>query len=159
MKNFIFALGAMSFLLSASCKKSSSSSATANGWKLGATSYTTKFSSASAATKQLIAMDAIPSGSNPAVNDCIVTFSALPASGGTFKIVSAVSGLALGANEITVAGGTYNPGATYLSTGNDGVSATVTVSGGKITVTVPAVWVKKAGGADSLQLSGTLVQQ
>ena len=157
MRLFILGLSAAALLLSASCKKSKSSSGPANSWKLGSVSYTTKYSTASAVAKQLIAMDAIPSGTNPSVNTCQVTFSALPTSGGTYKIVT-LSAATLATNEVIVYGSTYSPGATYVSTGNDGVSATITVSGGKITASIPPVWVKKTGGTDSMQLSGTIIE-
>jgi hypothetical protein len=46
----------------------------------------------------------------------------------------------------------------YLSTGNDGVKASVTVSGGMISVTLPDTWLKKIDGSDSFKVSARLTQ-
>jgi len=164
MKNVLLVLATAIVVLPSCSKKSSSSPSPtpgipANGWKLGTTSYTTVLSGRSGANT-LSAFDAIPSGSSPTVNSFIINFSAFPTAGGTYHIVHYVGGTTLGANEIGVSGAVYATMGDYLSTGNDNVSATVTVTGGKIKVVVPSVWVKNiSSSGDSLQLTGTLVEQ
>ncbi len=162
MKHILLSIAVLS-LLAASCKKSSSTSTTpsssvpSNGWKLGTVSYSTVLSARSGGNL-LSAFDAVPSGSNPSVNTFIVYFSALPTTGGTFHIVH-YPAASLASNEIGVAAAIYATSADYLSTGSDGIDATVTITAGKIKVVVPTVWVKKTSGTDSLQLTGTLIEQ
>ncbi len=162
MKQYIL-LAAAAVLIAPSCKKSSSStpapssSIPSNGWKLGTTTYSTVLTNRLASINELSAFDGTPSGSTPAVNTLNVYFSALPSTGGTFHIVSYPATLA--SNEIGIAAATYSPGADYVTTGHDGIDATVTVTGGKIKVVIPSVWVKNTSAGDSLKLTGTLVEQ
>ena len=162
MKQYIL-LAAAAVLIAPSCKKTStstpapSSSVPSNGWKLGTTTYSTVLTNRLASINELSAYDGTPSGSTPSVNTLNVYFSTLPTAGGTFHIVNYPA--TLGVNEVGVAAATYSPGADYVSTGHDGIDATVTVTSGKIKVVIPAVWVKNTTGADSLKLTGTLVEQ
>ncbi len=49
---------------------------------------------------------------------------------------------------------------TYTSTGYDNVNATITVSGGKIKISYPDVWVKNITvSTDSLKLSANYTEQ
>ncbi len=161
MRKLILSMAAIS-LLAISCKKSSSTSTPpattipSNGWKLGTTSYSTVIATKLGANL-ISAFDGMPSGSTPAVNSFNVYFSALPTAGGTFHIKSYPSVLA--SNEIGISAGLYATSTTYTTTGNDGIDATVTITGGKLKIVVPSVWVKKTSAADSLQLTGTLVEQ
>ena len=151
------------------CKKMSSDSATpaspttptatipSNGWTLGTTTYNTAYA-ARVGTTTLTAFDAIPSGSSPATNTCNVFFSAMPATGGTFTIVQ-YPGPPLTATQIGITAGLHTTSTTYYSTGHDAIAATVTVTGGKIKVEIPSVWVKNTTGGDSLKLAGTVIEQ
>ena len=163
MKKLLLAIATTGILLP-SCKKSSSStpapssSIPANGWKLGTTSYTTALSARLAAINELSAFDGIPSGSSPAVNSLNAYFSVLPTAAGTYHIVG-YPAPSLGANDLGLSAGLYATSATYVSTGTDGINATVTVTGGKIKIVIPAVWVKNTTAGDSLKLTGTLIEQ
>jgi hypothetical protein len=160
----LFLIIASSCLLISSCKKSTTSAPTAttttpaNGWKLGATSYSTAFAGRTGPAS-LSAFDAVPSGSSPTANTCNVFFSAFPAADGSFTIVKYPAPAALTATQIGLTAGLYTSSTTYYSTGFDGIVATVTVTGGKIKVVIPEVWVKNTTGADSLKLTGTVIEQ
>ncbi len=159
MKHLFLCVVALS-TFTVSCKKSGSttvSSIPANGWKLGTVSYTTALSTRTG-TNLLSAFDGIPSGSNPSVNNLEVYFSALPTAGGTFHIVH-YPAASLASNEVGIGAGLYATSTTYLTTGTDAIDATVTIASGKITVSIPSVWVKSTSGTDSLKLTGTLVEQ
>jgi len=160
MKKLLLSLAALS-LLSASCKKSSSSSPSPstpdNGWKMGTTTYTSVFvarSGSSPTSASLTALDALPTAATQ--NKCTIYFSAFPSAGGTFRVASVGSVISLSATQIGV---TAQIGSTfYASTGFDGIDATVTVTGGKIKVVVPDVWVKNIAGSDSSKLTGTILE-
>lgn len=127
-----------------------------NGWKLGTTSYTTVYVGRSG-SNSLSAVDAIPGGSNPAVNSCNVFFSEYPTTGGTFTVVQYPSANTLTANQIGVSAGIYSTSQTYTSTGSDNIEASVTVAtDGKISVVIPEIWVKNTSSSDSLKLTGTI---
>lgn len=161
---------ASSALLTASCSKKedpapatpstpTTSGIPTNGWKLGTVTYTSAIVAKSGANI-LSAMDGIPSGSSPAVNSLNVYFSALPTANGTYSIVKYPSTTSLTATQIGVTAGLYATSTTYSTTGFDGINATVTVTGGKIKVVIPEVWVKvTGGGTDSLKLTGTVLEQ
>ncbi len=132
----------------------------ANGWELGTTSYTSVIV-AKAGPNIISALDGTPSGSSPAVNSLNVYFSAFPATGGTFAIVQYPSTTPLTSTQIGVTAGLYATATTYASTGSDAVNATVTITGGKLKIVIPEVWVKKTGSGamDSLKLTGTVLEQ
>ena len=165
MKHLLLSLTAIS-LLFASCKKSSSSSSTTTipsaGWKLGTTSYTSAYvarfgvTGSAGTSVELTALDALPTASAP--NKCTIYFPTYPTTGGTFHVATVGTTISLSATQIGV---TAEIGATatyYASTGLDNIDATVTVSGGKIKVVIPDVWVKIVGGTDSLKLTGTVLE-
>jgi hypothetical protein len=130
-----------------------------DGWKLGATSYTSVVV-ARTGPNSISAFDAVPSGSSPTSNTLNVFFSAFPTASGTFAIVQYPSASPLTATQIGVTAAVTASSSTYASTGTDGISATVTVSGGKIKVELPEVWVKKtgSGSTDSLKVTGTVTE-
>jgi hypothetical protein len=166
MKKLFIASFVFSVLLG-SCKKKedatpapSSSSIPSNGWKLGTTTYTSVVV-AKSGPNSITAMDAMPSGGSPTANTFNVFFSAFPTASGSFSVVQYPSATPLTATQIGVTAAIFASSSTYASTGTDGVSATVTVTGGKIKVELPEVWVKKTGASstDSLKLTGTLLEQ
>ncbi|MES2702193.1 MAG: hypothetical protein V4649_06115 [Bacteroidota bacterium] len=161
MKKTILVCAAALALL-ASCKKSStsgpSSTIPASGWKLGSTSYTTAYAGRTGANS-LSAMDAIPSGSSPNTNTMNAFFATLPTTGGTYRIVAWPATTPLTAGQVGLTTGLYATSTTYRSTGTDAVDATVTVTGGKIKIEVPEVWVKTTTGTDSAKLTGTITEQ
>jgi hypothetical protein len=166
MKQALFTITALALIFS-SCKKKDATSASptttptttipANGWTLGTTNYTTAYAARVGSTT-LTAFDAIPSGSSPATNSCNVFFQAMPTTGGSYTIVQ-YPGAPLTATQIGVTAGLHTTSTTYYSTGSDAITATVTVTGGKIKVVIPSVWVKNTSGGDSLKLTGTVVEQ
>ncbi len=165
MKRILLLIAATGCLFSACTKKSSDSTTVTpsttiptNGWKLGTTSYSSAFVGRTGSAT-LSAFDAIPSGSSPAANTCNVFFSAFPTAGGTYTIVQYPAATALTSTQIGVTAGLFATSKTYYSTGIDAITATVTVTGGKIKVEIPSVWVKNTTGGDSLKLTGTVLEQ
>jgi hypothetical protein len=150
----------LAFVLLISCKKDSDdTTATTSGWKLGTTSYTTAFAtrintgSGTTPGIALTAMDAIPTSSNTSsLNTFVAYFSTAPTANGTYRVVAYPG--TLSATQVGIVAG--GPNGTYASTGAGTVDATITVSGGKITIVVPPVTVKKTTSAEELTASGTI---
>jgi hypothetical protein len=132
----------------------------ANGWILGTTTYSSVVVGRSG-PDVITAMDAMPAGGAITANTFNVFFSAFPTASGTFTIVQYPSASPLTASQIGVTAGLYATSTSYASTGTDGISATVTVTGGKLKIEVPEVWVKKTGtgATDSLKITGTILEQ
>ncbi|MCW3121476.1 MAG: hypothetical protein JWQ38_968 [Flavipsychrobacter sp.] len=167
-------------MLLVSCKKSTTTTTTpttttpttttttttaipTNGWKMGATSYTSVYvsrsgptGSSSGAAVGLTALDAAPTAST--INKCTIYLPSYPTAGGTFRVVKVGSVVTLGATEVGVTAQLASSSAYYASTGLDGIDVTVTVTGGKIKVVVPDVWVKNIAGSDSMKLTGTILE-
>lgn len=168
MKKLILGILSVTVLLSSCSKKDDPAVAPtpvtptipANGWKLGATSYTSVVVAKTGANI-ISAMDAVPSGGSPAANSLNVYFSAFPATGGTFSVVQYPSTTPLTATQIGVTAGLFATSTTYTSTGTDGINATVSITGGKLKIEIPEIWVKKtgSGATDSLKLTGTVLEQ
>jgi hypothetical protein len=151
----------LSFVLLVSCAKSDDDETpvtTTAGWKLGTNTYTSVFSMrvATGSNTAVTSMDAIPTGSNSAnVNTFIAYFPTVPTTNGTYRVAAYPS--ALTATQVGIAAG--GPNGTYVSTGAGTVDATVTVTGGKLTITVPNITVKKTNSTEELTASGTIKEQ
>lgn len=169
MKKIIVGILSISVMFFASCEKKedpapappsapTTPSIPTDGWVLGTTTYTTVYAGKSGANS-LSAMDGVPSGSSPAVNTCNIFFETYPTADGTYSIVQYPSTSPLSATQVGITAGLHATSTSYASTGIDGISATVTVTGGKVKVEIPEVWVKVTGGTDSLKLSGTIIEQ
>jgi hypothetical protein len=166
MKKILLPILAIVCILAVSCKKSSTNTPAipANGWTLGATTYTTFFGfrnvDPSDNTMFLSVVDRNPV--DPAVNSALVAFKQVPAAG-TYKVV-AWTGVSstLGATECAVSAG-YDQSSSsthiYNSTGVGTVYVTVTLNGGKFTMVVPQIPVaNQATPSDVSTLSGTLIE-
>lgn len=146
MKKILLSAAAFALLATVSCKKSDDSSSTpSNSWTVGTNTYTSI--STSLLSNNLIAA----TGTGTATNGIIINFGGTPAAG-TYKVVSASPG----ANQLTFST-TSSTGTSYSATGNDNVSATVSVSGGKVSVNMPKAWAKTSS-TDSTQVSANLTQ-
>ena len=101
------------------------------------------------------------SGSNGQnLGGIMVNFSgtSLPTTGGSFKIVSDT---ALDANDEMSVTATVTSGTAvtiYNSTGTDGKTATVAVTDGKMSVTIPETDVKNVTGSEMVKVSGNITQ-
>jgi|GEM_PF-3842229 len=167
MKKFLLPILALVCILSVSCKKSSTPNTPAipaNGWTLGATTYTTFFGfrnvDGSDGTMFLSVVDRNPV--DPAVNSALVAFKAVPAAG-TYKVVAWTgSSSTLGATECAVSAGyDHTSGSTHIynSTGAGTVYVTVSLTGGKFTMVVPEIPVaNQANASDVSTLKGTLIE-
>ena len=151
MKKLLLSAAALTILF-ASCKKDDDNGGggSSNTFVIGTTSY-------SAGTVQTVASQLI--GAATGTTGASVSFqfngSALPTTGGSFKVVDGTPA----ANEVAVSAAVSNPLKGYVSTGNDNVSATVTVSGGKVSVSLPKVWaVNPMTAGDSVQISANITQ-
>ena len=155
-----------------SCSKDSddagSGSTPSNGWRLGATNYTTAFTLRGAAGSNTIgALDALPTPSNT-INRFIVLFNNTTGiAAGTYKIVLKANQSDLLADEIIVSPGTgfsssSSGGVEYVTVAGQTVSATVTVTGGKAKIVVPTINVISVpitASSTTTTFSGTLVEQ
>lgn len=74
---------------------------------------------------------------------------AAPTASGSYKVVAGLPGV----NEISLSASVNNNSAAYISTGNDNISAEVTVNAGKVSINLPKAWAVKPGGGDSVQVS------
>jgi hypothetical protein len=167
MKKILLPILALVCILAVGCKKSSTTNTPtipSNGWKLGATSYTTFFGFRSVdgtdGSMFLSVLDRSPV--DPAVNSALVAFKQVPTAG-TYKVV-AWTGVSstLGATECAVSAGyDQSSGSTHIynSTGVGTVYVTVTLTGGKFTMVVPEIPVaNQATPSDVSTLTGTLIE-
>lgn len=92
------------------------------------------------------------------VSNIVFAFSALPTAAGTYQVINAQFGGTPSATQVAVYLTTPS-GRDYGSTGNDHVNASVTVIGGKVHISIPAVeMVNVAVPSDSASLSATVIQ-
>jgi len=92
------------------------------------------------------------------VSNIVFVFSALPTANGTYQVINDQFGGRPSSSQVAVFLTTPS-GRNYGSTGNDHVSATVTVTGGKVSVSIPAVeMVNVALPSDSASLSAIITQ-
>jgi len=92
------------------------------------------------------------------VSNIVFAFSALPAIGGNYQVINAQFGGTPSSSQLAIYLTTPS-GRDYGSTGNDHVTASVTVVGGKVHISIPAVeMVNVAVPSDSASLSATVIQ-
>jgi PKD repeat protein len=92
------------------------------------------------------------------ISNIVFVFSALPATGGSYQVINDQFGGTPSATQVAIFLTTPS-GRNYGSTGNDHVSATVTVTGGKVSISIPAVeMVNLVLPSDSASLSATVIQ-
>jgi hypothetical protein len=151
MKKTVLFLGLMLTIGAVSCKKDDdkgSSGSGSNTWTFKGVKYSSATVTAKAAVHSISAADG--------THEFMISFlSKLPAASGKYKIV-------FFAPESEDEVGIYvidTPGNPYVSTGNDNAMADITVSAdGKLSVSVPEIWVSNVGKADSAKVSGTITE-
>ncbi len=155
-----------------SCTKNDESTpqAAAAGWKIGTASFTQVLAMKVPAGvfTQYMAWDKIPtsaesaanSNTNVALNSFGLFFKSAPTAAGKYKIVFKADPTILAANEVLVVTASKAANKSYIST-NSTLEADVTVSGGKITCTIPAIKVQEVGTSTVIttDFSGTFVEQ
>lgn len=146
MKNnrLIYFFALLLAIAGVSCSKSDNASSSAsNRWTINEKVYI-----ATGISLQKTAPYALTAYDNNTNSNVYIFFKTIPTQSGTYKIKD-------GANNddelyivSTVVEGTEST--TYRSTGFDNITATVTVSGETISITVPSVWLSTltSGGAD-----------
>jgi len=127
-----------------------------NSWSFKGTSFTADSVVGSASGNDLTAYGV--SGSNK--DNLVFVFPTLPTAGGAYTVININNAPPVGQQlYVTLYSYAGSAQAIYGSTGSGAVTATVSVSGGKITVTLPTIEVANAGNvSDSTSLSATVTQ-
>ena len=125
MKKLFLGIVAVSLLFATSCSKSSNTGA--GGWSFKGISYGATTAVGTAASQTLSAVDA--SASNPSTLSFV--FNTYPTASGTYHVVADAANSGAG-NYLSLILTVGSAG--YLSTGTDNVTAHVTVSGGKVSI-------------------------
>jgi hypothetical protein len=139
---------------------------TSAGWKLGSTNYNQGFmiKMDAGVFVQYVAWDKIPtadeannnSNSNVTLNSFGFLFKSTPAAG-TYDIVFKSDPSLLTSTEVMISSASKTENKNYVAFVATTVKATVTVSGGKVTITVPEIQVSQEGNVNvTTTLSGTL---
>lgn len=154
MKKIILSAIALSTLFAVSCKKTDKDSTPANTWTLDGTNYS---------VLSAYLLNSTFSIADASGNACGFYFEGTTntPSAGTYKVVKPKLGIGAGPGEVVViATKAGSAGTGYHSKGNDNISATVTINGGKITVSTPRLILENiSGGTDSLVFSANNIRQ
>jgi len=145
MKKVLFSAMALALLATSSCKKDDDNGSSQN-FTVGSTTYNVVDGGVINGPSVVAT-----SGDLNALSSMTIYFNGMsaPTTSGSYKVVASSPA----ANEVSFVTSVNNNGAVYTSTGNGTVNATVTVSGGKITVNMPKAWAKKASSTDSVEVS------
>lgn len=122
-------------------KKNDEDNGTLNkSWKVGDKTYKQGFSMfiPQGVATTLAAFTTIPSG-DATVDNLQVIFKTKPTANGTYKIVYKPTYSELNADEVYVSAAEANGDKAAVAKGDDNKTATVAVSGGKVSVTIPKV--------------------
>jgi hypothetical protein len=129
-----------------------------NSWTFKGTSFTADSVVGSVTGSDLTAYGV--SGSGKA--DLVFVFPSLPAASGSYRVVNAPNGVVVGQQLYVVIYNFNSSGvqtSSYGSTGSGSINATVTVSGGKISVALPAIEIANLSSPyDSTSFSATVNQ-
>jgi hypothetical protein len=152
MKKITFASALLVIMILSACRKSSTSP---GSWTIQGTNYTAASASFSSADSSLTAST---NANNP--SSLTVYFPSATVKSGSYKIVNYTS-LPLDSSSVYIRFINDVTSYYYFSTGNDNVSARVTVANGKISVNIPPVFLESYASPipDSAQVSGTINQQ
>lgn len=142
---------------------------TSASWKLGSTTYNQVLSIKMDAGDfvQYVAWDKIPtadeannnSNSNVTLNTFGFLFKSTPTAG-SYNIVFKADASLLASNEVMISSASKTENKNYVAFVATTVKATVTVSGGKVTITLPEIQVSQEGNVNVTKaLSGTLKEQ
>ncbi|MBA3829351.1 MAG: hypothetical protein H0X33_10480 [Taibaiella sp.] len=161
MKKSFLGFIALGILFGTSCKKSSSSSTTGSGkgsWKVGSNTYNvvTVLAPASSGTWQLLASTG---QSGASINTISFIFFKMPTVSGSYRVVDGVSD---SGNEVQMVSSNINGSSntTYASTSTGNVNATITVTGGKVSISMPDTWAQNLSTTtDSVKISANAVTQ
>ena len=158
-------LAMISLATFSSCKKDDNNSGTlSKSWKIGNKTYKQALSmfQSDGGASILIAFTAMPSGM-ATVDYFQVVFKTKPTENGTYKIVFKPDYSDLNADEVYVGAAQADGDMSAVAKGDDNKTATVTVKGGKVSVTIPKVNAYYGPTDDSLSgtttLEGNIVEQ
>jgi hypothetical protein len=161
MKKTFLGFISLGILFGASCKKSTTSSTTGSGkgnWKVGGNTYNvlTVIAPASSGTWQLLASSG---QSGASIYTISFIFFKMPAASGSYRVVEGVTGTG---NEVQIISSNINGSSniTYASTNSGNVTATIIVTGGKISISMPDIWaLNLLAPTDSVKISATAVAE
>lgn len=142
------------FILSCSKDDATSSSLSANQWSLKGNNFSPSLGSS------VIGNSVSYSGSSGTVASSLTAyFFKLPTTNGTYTVVGTTPSdstqVSLSATNVSASSGSN----LYNATGYDKIKATVTVTSGKISITIPKVWMKNSSVAtDSTQLEANAIK-
>ena len=176
MKNVLTCTFLIAVFFVFGCKKDSTTVTPipTDGWTIGTKSYKQNLSARDTSNGFTLSALSFTNGTNQGEAWSAI-FGSYPKFSGTFTISkNFLTGSGLGSNELVILSSTYNSTAanplsnTYFSTGIEtpAVQATVTITNGKITLSLPPTWLKKADissgipvfGTDSLRITGTMIE-
>lgn len=125
-----------------------------DGWTLDGTKYTQAWGAQTGNESVSAGDGAIGSG-----NSFNFFFKTVPTTDGVYKVIMYSGGTTIAADEVGVSAGLETAQKTYVSIGNDNVSATVTVTNGKVKVELPDTKVFNTNTAgDTVILTGTVIE-
>ncbi len=153
MKKFLFLATAVTLLFASSCKKKDDSGPS-NYWTVNGTKHVVATSTGGGGILGFV--------ENSSATGNLLSFefgsSSLPTSNGTYKIVNP-DNITGSANEVVVMPNYGSGGLVYYPSKGTNANASVTVNGGKISITVPEIWVVNSlTGNDSVKLSANVTQ-
>jgi hypothetical protein len=156
IKKLLFGIAALALLATASCTKTVCPGSS-NSWTFGSNTFQAVTVTAKESTFDyaLVAKDGNTSSPHTIVfffNGSETPNATTPAAG-TYKVVS--NATAPGQVSFSVNGST--PSNVYFSTGNDNISATVSIVGDKVRISMPKAWAA-GGGPDSVQVSAEITE-
>lgn len=121
-----------------------------NQWKINGTSY-------AASQVNVTTTGGVIVGTDANGNTFTVTFgNDIPSESGSFKIVAPID--ADEAGEVTVKAAIINNTPAVYTSMTSGQNATVTVTNGKISVTIPQITAKNPLNSETVNISGNLTQ-
>lgn len=152
-KIFALALSAVVLTLIASC--SHTNSASPNSYTFKGTSYNAATITASVSGGVLQATN-LSATNTVNITNTNIAFGAFPTTSGSYRVVNYNNTPA--SNEVVI-GFADAAGTTYFSTGSENQNATVTVNNGKVSISVPNVWLQSTiSQSDSGQYSAHFTQ-
>lgn len=146
MKKVLLSLSVLAMLGSVSCKKDDKKKT--NSWTLAGTGYSVISANSSNGAFGVV---------DPSGTACTFDFEGVtnPPTAGSYKVVS---GPSIGSGQVMISA--IKGGVGYVSLNTNTQLATVTVSGGKITVSVPEIILKNvSGGTDEVTFSANEITQ
>ena len=150
-KIFAFALSAFILTMIASC--SHSNTASPNSYTFKGTSYNAATITSAGGVLQATNLSA---SNTVNITNTNIAFGAFPTTSGSYRVVNYNNTPA--SNEVVI-GFADASGTDYFSTGSENKYATVTVTNGKVSISVPNVWLQSTmSQADSGQYSAHFTQ-